>query len=289
MIIAKIEGGLGNQMFQYAIGRVLSYKNDLALKMDLSRYDDQTGLAPRQYELFLFNIKEDFSTPEENERIKKSKFHKLFRKIIQRLPLEINCSGHIAEKSFGFDKRVLNLKDNVYLHGYWQSWKYFDNYSDIIRKDFTLKQKYLNEIDGNLLAQIENSNSVALHIRRGDYISNENVSKIHGVCDRSYYNQAIELIKNRITNPKFFIFSDDPNWCLKEFGDEFFVVFGYKDWQDFWLMSKCKNQIIANSSFSWWAAWLNNNLEKIVIAPKRWFLGGDINIDDMFPESWIKL
>ena len=181
------------------------------------------------------------------------------------------------------------MKDNVYLDGYWQSWKYFNNYSDIIKKDFTIKLKYLNTIDRNLLTQIENSNSVALHVRRGDYVNNKDVNKFLGICDKSYYESAIEFIKNKVVDPRFYIFSDDPDWCLKEFGNEFFIISGNHDWQDLWLMSKCKNQIIANSSFSWWAAWLNNNMEKIVVAPKKWFSGMNIKIDDRLPESWIKL
>lgn len=289
MIIVKLKGGLGNQMFQYAIGQALVYRNKASVKLDISGYDNQADITPRQYKLFLFNTKESFSTSQENKKTKGLKSYQIFKKIVNKLHLKFNGFGYIIERSFNFDSTILNLKDDVYLDGYWQSWKYFSHYSDVIKKDLTLKLKYLNTIDGNLLTQIENSNSVAIHVRRGDYVSSEDVNKFHGICDKSYYDYAIELIKNKVVNPKFFIFSDDPDWCLKEFGNEFFIISGNHDWQDFWLMAKCKHQIIANSSFSWWAAWLNSNIEKIVIAPKKWFSGMDIDINDRLPESWIKL
>lgn len=289
MVIIKLQGGLGNQLFQYAVGRVLSYKNNTMLKIDLSNYNSQINITPRQYELALFDVEENFSTPEESKKIKGPVLYNIFKKIINKLHFKLSSSGYIFERNFNFDSTILSLKGDIYLDGYWQSWKYFDDYSDIIKKNFTLKSKYLNEVDKDLLNQIENSNSVAIHVRRGDYINNNNINKLFGVCDKSYYNCAIEFVKNKISNPKFFIFSDDPDWCSKEFGDNFFIISKHKDWQDFWLMSKCKNQIIANSSFSWWAAYLNDNIKKIVIAPQKWFSGIDVNIDDRIPKNWIKL
>lgn len=287
MIIVKFQGGLGNQMFQYAMGRVLSKKNNIELKFDDNELNKigPTG-AYRSLEINVFDININKANNNEIKKFLPSFWQKKFFSILNK---PIQTKKYYQEKNINFDENVFRLTDNFCLDGYWQSWKYFDAYADIIRKDFTLKIDYLNKIDGKLLAQINGSNSVAIHVRRGDYVTNQNVNKFHGICNKEYYDQAVEFLKNNVKNPKFFVFSDDPGWCKNEFDADFFIVSNYPGWHDLWLMSKCKHQIIANSSFSWWAGWLNDNNNKYVVVPKRWFSGFDIDNNYRFPENWIKI
>jgi hypothetical protein len=183
--------------------------------------------------------------------------------------------GLYFEKSdFLFDEKVIFMSGDVYFDGYWQNELYFRNYEEIIRSSYKFK-KDLNNQNREMLNMIKRKNSVSIHIRRGDYVG---VKLWENICDVQYYVNAISCIKNRITNPMFFIFSDDVTWCRANLNslvvpDE--VV--YVDWNkgvdsyiDMQLMSKCKHNIIANSSFSWWGAWLNTNQDKIVIAPRIW-------------------
>ena len=192
-----------------------------------------------------------------------------------------------VENAIIYDSTFYNL-DNVYLSGYWQSEKYFSKSKDAIRKTYTFPQLTGTE---NLLAKddILKSNSVSLHVRRGDYLKSKDLG---GVCTTEYYKKAIDYISMKIDNPKFFIFSDDILWCENnlEVEDARYINFnkGKDSYQDMHLMSLCKHNIIANSSFSWWGAWLNSNKNKIVISPKIWFKNRNISTNDLLLEEWIK-
>lgn len=287
MIIVKLQGGLGNQMFQYAVGRVLAYKNKVVLK-----YEDEalnrvgpTGVY-RLTEINAFNISASRLNKDEFRKILPNTCQRILDKLIMRTSRSVR---YYKEGGIDFNESVLNFNDNYYLDGYWQSWKYFNEYKDIIKKDFTLKDEHLKKIDANLLSMINNNDTVGIHIRRGDYVANKEVNKVHGICEEKYYKKAIEYIKNKIKKPIFYIFSDDPEWCKKKFGDNFKIISGYPGWHDMYLMSRCKHQIIANSSFSWWAAWLNDYENKIIIAPKTWFIGVKYNIKDRILNNWINL
>lgn len=278
MIIVRIIGGLGNQMFQYAAGRRLSYIHNTPLQLDIS---ELSRLRTRRYELDCFNIQAQVI-----DKVNKGLIHR----IITRLK---NKENIYFEKHFRFDRNVLALPDNVTLVGYWQSVKYFLDIEGIIGNEFTFKHRPSGKIIA-ILKKIKSSESVSIHVRRSDYITKRKFFLYHGVCSLDYYRQAISLMVQRLKSPEFFIFADDLVWVKKNLKIEypkFFVDLNLKDkdYEDLRLMSYCKHNIIANSSFSWWGAWLNKNKNKIVVAPKKWFVDKSINTVDLIPPSWIRI
>lgn len=295
MIITKLIGGLGNQMFQYAAGRRAAHFNNTNLKLDIAGYEEQEGITPRKYMLYIFNIKEDFVKPNETQRLKalgRNFFTKFLSKLTKRI-IPYYKQSYIQQKFFQFDSNILMISDNTYLEGYWASEKYFKDIKDIIFKEFTLKEKP-NKKNKQVLDKIKESNSVSIHFRRGDYVSDKKTQEYHGICSLDYYHKAASIIAGKIRNPYFFVFSDDPNWVMRNFKIKYPLIVvdhntGKRDCEDLRLMSACKHNIIANSSFSWWGAWLNRNLNKIVIAPKQWFKEKSINTNDLIPKSWTKI
>jgi hypothetical protein len=187
----------------------------------------------------------------------------------------------------------INSHKIVYYSGYWQSEKYFENAEDIIRQQFSFNDKLINEKNKALIKQYLNKNTVSIHIRRGDYVTNTDANiLLGGSCDLSYYENAISYIKKNVSQPYFQFFSDDIDWVREHFidlGNVQFIDWNHQtdSWQDMMLMSKCKHNVIANSSFSWWGAWLNNNANKIVIAPSKWFNSHETL--DIVPENWIRI
>lgn len=284
MIVVKLIGGLGNQLFQYAMGRNLAYKKNTKLKLDISAF--QTYKL-HNYSLQHFNIFEDFVRNNELYSLKKKSIlsSDIFKPYYKK--------KHIKEKKLGFDTNYFKVPKNCYLEGYWQSEKYFRDIQDIIKKEFRVKHKILGE-NAVIADNIIKTNSVSIHIRRADYVSNKKTNNVHGTCSFKYYLKAINIIKNNVGNPFFFIFSDDIFWArknFKKFDNITFVDYNNasKNYEDLRLMSLCKYNIIANSSFSWWGAWLNKNNKKIVIAPKKWFRNDKYKNDDLVPTFWIRL
>lgn len=296
MIIVKLMGGLGNQMFQYAAGRRLAHIHNVPLKLDLSWFSNIEKVnTARRYELHIFNITADTASPAEVARFKKdrlSAFPNVLKKIINAANL-LHNSKWIREKHYHFDPSILELPDNVYLEGFWQSEKYFSDIGGVIRKEFTVKIEPV-PLNRQTAEAILRSEAVSVHVRRGDYVLNPSTSEFHGICSLEYYMKAIENIAARVERPHFYFFSDEPEWVREN------LVTGYpatfidhngpdKAYEDMRLMSLCKHHVIANSSFSWWGAWLCENHEKIVIAPKKWFNKEDMNTKDLIPEKWIKM
>ncbi len=274
MIIVRLKGGLGNQMFQYALGRVLSLKNNTKLKLDLSFFDlNFKNTTKRSYNLDVFNIKAGIT--------RLSYLISILRKIFK---------SRGQEKSFQFDKKILSIGENAYLDGYWQSPKYFEGFEDILKNDFTLKNP-LTQNTKILAEEIKDSNSLCIHVRRGDYVGNKN----HEVVDTNYYAKGVEYIKNHAQIDKIYVFSDEIEWCRNNLSFELPVMFvgdnyaGRCGEEHMYLMSQCKNFIIANSSFSWWGAWLSQHKEKIVVCPKQWFTDTSVNTDDLIPETWMRI
>jgi len=303
MIISKIQGGLGNQLFQYAIGRNLAIKNQTDLGFDLSFFQYNSLDANRQYLLEKFNISGRPLSELELKKIKNSNFagRNLTARIISKIIRTITSLTPIKYRDFVafndiiFHPAVLKIKskNNVYLAGNWPTEKYFLEISDTIKKDFTLKNEF-SEASINILKNIEESeNAFSLHVRRGDYVQNEKTRNLHGnICTLLYYQQATNLIERQIKQPTYFIFSDDMPWVKENLKLNYPVVYvsdqGIPDYEELILMSKCQHNIIANSTFSWWGAWLNNNPNKIVVAPKKWF-NADTDIKDLLPDNWIKI
>ena len=284
MIIVKLNGGLGNQMFQYAIARHLALLNRSSLLFDIDLLLHNTVENYRGFQLRVFNISGKTVTK-----------RKHFGKDINHEKL--NNFFHVNEKKvFHFDESVLELRGDIYLEGYWQSEKYFTDIRNVFLKEFVIKTR-INKINKDILESIRKSNAVCVHVRRGDYISNLNTYSNHGFCSLQYYKDANTMIVDKTQNPKFFIFSDDPAWCkssLSFISPSCIVDVNppNKGYEDLRLMMNCKHFIIANSSFSWWGAWLSKNTNKIVIAPKQWFKlkhkWGDYT-KDLFPKEWIQI
>lgn len=282
MIIVRLLGGLGNQFFQYALGRNLALKLKTELKFDLFSYDVD---KKRVYELDKYNISDQVKIWGRPRAI--------FKRVLNHLNIKSDGITYLPEKKFNFDPNVLRSKNNIYLGGYWQSYKYFESINDLIKEELTLKQKPDQKNAGFLQLVKKESESVGLHIRRGDYISDKRSAAHHGAKGLEYYGKAIDYIGSKLSHPSFFIFSDDIAWVkenLKINAPTFYADFNSpgKGSEDLRLMSNCNHFIIANSSFSWWAAWLGLNLHKIVIAPKLWFMDPKIDTSDLIPDNWVR-
>lgn len=295
MIIVKLMGGLGNQMFQYATGKRLAIFNNAELKLDITGYETMNvSDTPRQFELNLLNIKSEIASKTDIAKVKQADHERTFdERIIHKLGRS-KAIYHYGERNAGFDPRVLKLKKNTYLVGWWQNEKYFSDIRNILLKEFEPKNKP-SDNNAKWLEQALSTDSIAVHVRRGDYISNKHANVHHGLSTIDYYNAAATYMKTYIKNPHFFVFSDDIAWCKKNisFGENVTFIegnVGSKAYEDLRIMSQCKHNIIANSSFSWWGAWLNKNDEKIVIAPRAWFQNEKANREtDIVPESWIRM
>jgi len=281
----RLQGGLGNQMFQYALGRVLSLKYKTDLGLDTSFYS-LTLKPKRLYDLDFFNIYgkvvTEYEIPFLYKMCQKNAF--LF-KILNKIRV---IKG--KERFFHFDPQVFSFGDGVYLNGYWQSYKYFKGYEDVLRKDFTFKKQFSQDIL-DLAEEIKKTNSLSINIRRGDYVGN----KLYDVLDNDYYDRGIEYVTQKTQIDKIYVFSDDVNWCKQNLSFPIPTIFveekymGLDGEGHLFLMSMCNNFIIPNSTFGWWGAWLSDYQNKIVITPKKWFADVAINISDLIPDSWIRI
>lgn len=286
MVVTEICGGLGNQMFHYAAGLALAEHHHTTVGInDWPMKTREVGA--RENFLVRFNISGKIVSSEEQKSVKRTKWQAFCWKHLNFLADYRNIKVY-DEPFVTFNRRFFNLPDGVFLQGYFFTEKYFVRIADKIRKEFTLKDEY-NIIPSDLLSRVENSNSVSIHFRRGDYVAQKALNKAFGVPGEEYYRPAIEYIKDRIREPKFFIFSDDLPWVKENFKLEGAEYVSLLDYEELVLMSKCKHNIVANSSFSWWAAWLNSNSEKIVIAPRRWYRWWRLNCKDIVPSNWVRL
>jgi hypothetical protein len=290
MIIARIHGGLGNQLFQYALGRNLALKNNTELKLDISFYKTQ---EKRKYLLNNFNIVENFLGDKEDNNLKAIKRKYSPSWFLNKITKKIIYLKEDPQKYFQFDQRTLNTLSNmtIYLDGYWQNEKYFLDAKDHLLKELSFRNipvpKYFD-----ILKKIEETNSISMHFRRGDYVN----EKGYYTPLLDYYHNALDKIIQTTGNKnlRLFIFSDDIDWVKKEFKTEYPMTYvdadnNLSDYEQLIAMSKCKHNIIANSSFSWWGAWLNTNKDKLVICPPEWTEPGKYNTDSLFPNSWIRL
>lgn len=294
MIISRLNGGLGNQMFQYSLGRVLSKLNSTSLYLDLSLYSKNKNYSnSRDYELDIFeNIKAEIYTNQlQKESLKINRLKLILNKYL-KLKLSAYPSNWIKEESSQFNPKILKLRGSYLLDGYWQTEKYFKKYRDTILNDFVFPKK-TSKKNQELIKKIKCNQATSIHVRRGDYVSNIMTNKYHGVLPLKYYKKAIDLIRTKVSKPIFIIFSDDLNWCRNNLAvpkNSIFVSNNKKNsFEDMRLMSLCKHNIIANSSFSWWGAWLNKNKSKIVIAPSPWFKNKNTEHKDIVPADWIKI
>jgi hypothetical protein len=294
MVIAKLMGGLGNQMFQYALAKSLATQKNTSFKLDLEFLLDRTpreNFVYRNYDLDVFKLEVEVASKKETAPF----FYRPQNKIdyvFNRSKRLIKPYKYYQEPHFYFDSAVFSLFGNIYLEGYWQSPRYFEIISQELRKDFTFRLQ-IEECSLSLLNRIQQSNAVCVNVRRADFVN----SGFHGVCDMNYFEPAIQLLTDRIDNPHFFVFSDDPVWCQENFKMPVDITFvghdhaGSKFSTYLQLMSSCRHFIIPNSSFAWWAVWLSESKDNIVVAPKKWFAEANENWDthDLIPDNWIRL
>lgn len=287
MVITHLKGGLGNQMFQYACGYSLAKEYISSNKLDISYYSKiPSNHTKREFELSQFNISSPIAKELEIEKIKKQKIYnsKLIANITSKI-YTIFTGIYPIEKHFG----VINL----YIDGYFQSEKFFIEYREDILKEFSLKKSLETNEYKEVVKKIKFSkNTISMHIRRGDYVTDVKTAKHHGVLGTEYYQEALEIIN--IENPVIYIFSDDIDWVKENFKflpkNTYFVSkHKFSSAQEIILMSLCKHNIVANSSFSWWGAWLNKNEDKIVIAPKRWTQSLLAVNTSITPKNWYRI
>jgi len=295
LIIVKLMGGLGNQMFQYAAGLSLATRWNTELRLDLTFLLDRTprpDFTFRNYNLDIFPLKVSTATPKQI-----TLFHSR--------PSKVNAVGkwfrrfgypvRYGEKSTDFDPDFESLGRNTYLDGYWQSALYFRNVTTLVREKFHMADSVLDKEGLAFLKLIEKEESVCLHVRRGDYVTSVKTQEVLGLMDSAYYQRAVEKMAASVAQAHFFIFSDDPEWCAKNLKLESPHTFISGKWPggnmqaEFMLMSRCKHFIIPNSTFGWWAAWLGRGEEKIVIAPLKWFSAPHMSSRDLVPREWTRI
>ena len=280
MIIIKIKGGLGNQLFQYAVGRALALHHRSPLKLDLTIFKTY---KLHRYLLDQFAIQADIATEDEIIKLK-GRNNVLFSAL--RKAGFVKRKSYLKEKrSSYFDVSVFK-NDDVYLDGYWQNELYFSDIREELLRDLTSISS-MSDLGVVYMEGIKKSNSVSLHVRRGNYLNLKNFN----VLDIDYYMKAVEYIRKNVEKPTFYIFSDDLEWCKNSLGfldNCIFVDSTKTEIDDLKLMSFCKHNIIANSSFSWWGAWLNQNCKKTVIAPKGWLLN-DPGSSNVILSDWVKM
>jgi Glycosyl transferase family 11 len=291
LIISRLNGGLGNQMFQFAAARALGLRTGAVLKLDVSAFArDQLrdfDLAP-----YALSATTPLATGAELAACEQKKPRGLAL-VGKSLGFGKAAIPAMREAHFHFDPGLAAATVPAYLTGYWQSERYFTAHADQIRRDFAPIAP-LEPENAALAEVIRASAAVSLHVRRGDYVSDTRTQAVHGVCGIDYYARAMDRVEALVPSPHYIVFSDDPDWTRANLTSPHPMTFvtvnpparGYRDMQ---LMSMCRHHIIANSSFSWWGAWLNPRLDKTVIAPARWFASGDKDTRDLLPAAWFKV
>lgn len=288
MVTVLLSGGLGNQMFQYAAARALAKRLNTPLAADLYPLIKKTHATIRPYELGIFKVDIPIVSTLRGKVLTKARpFVQKHRPFFRRLGFFTDTYAVLYQPAFE------SLKGNITLSGYFQSEKYFSGAEADIRNDFTFRHP-LNGKNKEIAQQLAATESVSIHIRRGDYVQNTSAASNFVTCDASYYERAIAHICEKISNPSFYIFSDDFDWVKENlnFGNHpvSFVDWnrGGKSYIDMQLMSLCRHNITANSSFSWWGAWLNANDDKVVVCPGKWFQDEKKNamLNDFYPQGW---
>jgi len=285
MIVTRLIGGLGNQMFQYAAGRALAKRLDVDLYIDRRAFENYETHA---FGLQHFTAKLLDAAPRDLPGLQReSRLNRWLRRF----------SGGtvkiVTESAFTFDSAILALPDGSYIDGYWQSEQYFSDVAQTIRDDFHVAT-IPSEENKEWLKKIDRVTSVSLHVRRGDYVSNTSASAMHGTCDLEYYRRGVNQVVERVgSDIEIFVFSDDPDWVAKNLQFQYPTHFvrnntAQTNYEDLRLMSACRHHIIANSTFSWWGAWLDPRMDTVVIAPQQWFRTEKLDASDLVPSRWVR-
>lgn len=288
-VIVKLNGGLGNQMFQWAFARMIREMTEMDVSLDMSYFSKSYS---RPYQLDIFEFRPEFV----EDPMTKLKLAIIWT--LRSFPSLSNLFGFTlySEPHFHFDKNVAKIKSNTFVEGYFQSELYFKCVERKLRDDFRFKE-LPDGINQKMIDKIKSKNSISLHVRRGDYVEKKRYQDMYATCSLDYYRRGVEYIAKESGSeekPTLFVFSDDIDWARDNITLPYERVFvninsGETSWEDMRLMSLCNHNIIANSSFSWWGAWLNKNEEKIVIAPEKWFNDENIIQTDIIPKSWVRI
>lgn len=288
MVIVRLTGGLGNQMFQYAAGRALADHLGTELLLDTRAFERSLAFRAytrRAYALSPFRLRARVANPADLKN-----WPSWVVEIGMRLrSVRPWFRRWYFESAITYDPSMRTLHQPVCLVGYWQSERYFIDIADRIRADFTLQQP-LAGANASLLELARSSGSVGLHVRRGDFVNLDHAAQMHGLCSVDYYRRAIDLVRHGCPQCRFIVFSDDPEWARAELPLDASAVFvtgnEQNPEQDLALMSACKHHILANSSFSWWAGWLGYSPEQIVIAPAPWYASSKLDARDLAVSRW---
>lgn len=287
MIVFYGQGGLGNQLFQYAAARRLSIIHGCELVLDPYWFaHPKAGETPRPLELDRYPVAMRVAMPAEQQRWRWMR-GRLGRVTKPFLPMRLLC-----EQGSGVDQSVLNAPAGTYLFGFWQSEAYFSDIRPQLLQEL-MPIEAPSATDQAIIELIDHGNAVSLHVRRGDYVTLQSASAFHGLCSLDYYRAAIQYVAERVENPTLFVFSDDPEWTRANLHSPFPTHYVDHNtpadaFQDLRLMSRCRHHIIANSSFSWWGAWLADSPAGVVIAPARWF-AANRPTPDLVPARWHRI
>ncbi|MBL7941742.1 MAG: alpha-1,2-fucosyltransferase [Flavobacteriales bacterium] len=289
-VAVRLAGGLGNQMFEYAAGRAAADALNCPLYLDhslLEKRFEGMNYTPRDFALDVFHIRAERIPDAILREIVKSE--RPLSRLLRRIAPEAGRIRHVHDTSQTFD-RWSSFSGPLYLTGYWQSEKYFSGIRNALcEKDFQPIETAPDAVS-RMRDRILASPCISIHVRRGDYVTNSNAAAYHGVCDVDYYREACRWLAEATGIKRYAVFSDDLDWVKSHLAlqGEMVYVELPADIGAHWelgLMQQCHHHIIANSSFSWWGAWLNQRIDKKVVAPARWFVN---QVSDIVPPSWIK-
>lgn len=287
MNIIKIQGGLGNQLFQYSFGLYLEkkYRNPSLYDIDIKRNDKNFTNRSLDIEKVGFYLNQAPKRDISKLKLFPNFLWRIERKLTLLFP-QINRNFVVQNKPHDF----VEISNNAYYDGYWQRYDFVDEVKDTLLENLKLNEAQKVKFK-ELLFDFNEYESISIHIRRDDYINIPANAKIFEVCDWNYYEQAIIYFKKKFLKPKFYIFTQDEKWAREHFiGDEFQFILGNSAIDDMLLMSSCKHNIIANSTFSWWGAYINSNRNKIILFPKNWYKAtSNLSPEDLIKKKWVKI
>jgi hypothetical protein len=296
-VIVSLYGGLGNQLFQFATALSLAQKKNGRVILDLSWFDKDhlsIGETPRAYALAVYDLGYDVLIQENTKKNSHKHLPRLIDSVLRGVRKYLYMGiNRCREKSMKFHPNLMQSKLPIWLDGYWQSYKYFEDIQPALRRIIAVPGD-MNSAMQAIYQDILEKDAICIHVRRGDYVTNPSAAQFHGLCDLSYYYAGINLITKNLTSAHAYIFSDDPLWVKDNFKIQIpstVVDINGPDGahQDLWLMAACKHFIIANSSLSWWGAWLSGHSNKVVIAPRQWFLNSQASTEDLIPNNWVRI
>lgn len=288
-IIVKLMGGLGNQLFQYALGRCIALERGLDVRFDLGHFERTT--APATYRapgLDAFNV---MMRSADQASVVRARFGGPLRHGLHRIHPRLAPERTVREVSMRFDASILRAPDGSYLEGYWQSERYFTSVAPTLRHELVLRTP-LQQSAEEVARLIRSGPAISVHVRRGDYVNQAAASAHFHTCTPGYYQEAMERMLVSSPDARFFVFSDDMAWSRAHIRSDrpvHFVELGAPPHIDMHLMSLCDHHVMANSSFSWWGAWLNPSPDKRVIAPLHWFKDPAIDTADLIPVGWERI